>query len=208
MKFTKPLDAILNTEAKTRILRFLCRTNAEWNGNQIAREISLSAPATHTALNSLYKEGVLQLRNMGNTHVYSLKQDSFLVSSLLKPLFAKEDKLLDAVIDILKRKITSFKAQSQILSVALFGSTSLKQETPTSDIDIVVVVEGAKAKNTIERLFEQIDAEVSKEFGNTISPYINTQNEFKTKHKRGLAVIKNILKSYKLIYGQRLENLL
>ena len=205
MKFTKPLDTILNTEAKTRILRFLCRTSAEWNGNQIAREIGVSAPATHNALSSLYKEGVLQLRNMGNTHIYSLKQDSFLVSSLLKPLFTKEDELLDTVIDMIKRKISVSKAKKEILSVALFGSTSLHQERPTSDIDIAVI---AKAKNTIERLFEQIDAKVSKEFGNTISTYINTQAEFRAKHKHGLAVVKNILKSYKLIYGKRLENLL
>ena len=208
MKFTKPLDTILNTEAKTRILRFLCRTSAEWNGNQIAREIGVSAPATHNALSSLYKEGVLQLRNMGNTHIYSLKQDSFLVSSLLKPLFAKEDELLDTVIDMIKRKISVSKAKNEILSVALFGSTSLHQECPTSDIDIVLIAEGAKAKNTIERLFEQIDAKVSKEFGNTIATYINTQAEFRAKHKHGLAVVKNILKSYKLIYGKRLENLL
>lgn len=208
MRFTKPLDAILNTKAKTQILRFLCRTNAEWNGNRIAREIGISAPAAHTALSSLYKEGVLQLRNMGNTHVYSLKQDSFLVSSLLKPLFAKEDKLLDVVVDMIKRKISSSKARSWILSAALFGSTSISQENPTSDIDIAVVMECAKAKNTIERLFEQVDARVSKEFGNTISPYINTIAEFKAKHKQGLVVIKNILKSYRLIYGKRLENLL
>lgn len=208
MKFSKPLDAILNTEAKTRILRFLCRTNADWNGNQIAREIGISAPAAHTALNSLYKEGVLQLRTMGNTHVYSLKQDTFLVSSLLKPLFAREDKLLDAVIDIVKRKIASFKARSQILSVALFGSTSISRESPTSDIDIAVIVQGAKAKHSVERLFDQVDAKISKEFGNTVSPYINTLFQFKAKRKQGMVVVKNILKSYRLLYGKRLESLL
>ena len=37
MKITKPLDNILNTEAKTKILRFLCRTGAEWNGNRAGR---------------------------------------------------------------------------------------------------------------------------------------------------------------------------
>jgi len=208
MKFTKPLDTILNTEAKTRILRFLCRTNAEWNGSQIAREIGITPAATHAALSALYRENVLQLRNMGKTHVYSLKQDSFLVSSLLKPLFAKEDKLLDTVIDMIKRKISSSKAKKEIVSIVLFGSTGIRQENPASDIDIAVVVEGAKAKNTIERLFEELDAKVSKEFGNTISPYVNTQAEFKAKHKQGLAVIKNILKSHRLIYGKRLENLL
>lgn len=208
MKFTKPLDSILNTEAKTRILRFFCRTNAEWSGNQIAREIGVSAPATHAALNSLYKEGVLQLRNMGSTHVYSLKQDSVLVSTLLKPLFANEDKLLDNVIEVVKRKISSSKTKKKILSAALFGSTNIQQETPVSDIDIAVVVEDAKAKPSVERLFEEIDANVSKEFGNTVSPYVNTLVEFKSKRKQGLAVIKNIMKSYRLIYGKRLESLL
>lgn len=208
MKFTKPLDSILNTEVKTRILRLLCRTNAEWNGNRIAKEIGISPPATHTALNSLYKEGVLQLRSIGNSHAYSLKQDSFLVSTLLKPLFAKEDALLGTVIDLIKREISKSKVKKDIISVVLFGSVGAHQERPTSDIDLVIVVEVAKAKSIVERLFREVDEKISKQFGNTLSPYLNTRSEFKAKHKKGLAVIKNILKTYKLIYGERLEKLL
>ena len=109
---------------------------------------------------------------------------------------------------MVKRKIVSSKAKKVIISVALFGSVSAHQETAASDIDIVAVVENIKAKATVERLLEEVDVKVSKEFGNTISPYINTRAEFKLKHKKGLAVIKNILKSHKLIYGERLENLL
>ena len=85
---------------------------------------------------------------------------------------------------------------------------SVRQENSESDIDIAVVVENPKAKVAVERLFEEVDAKVSKEFGNTVSPYINTRAEFKAKHKQGLAVIKNILKVNNLIYGERLENLL
>lgn len=208
MKFTKPLDTILNTEAKTRILRFLCRTDAEWNGNQIAKEIEITPPAAHAALSALFKEGVLQLRNMGKTHVYSLNQGSFLVTSLLKPLFAKEDKILETVIDMIKRKVSSSKVKKEIVSVALFGSVSAHQENSASDIDITAVVENVKAKIELECLLEGISIKVSREFGNTISPYVNTRAELKAKYKQGLAVIKNILKSYNLIYGERLENLL
>ena len=208
MKFTKPLDTILNTETKTRILRFLCKTNAEWNGSQIAKEVGVTPAAAHAALSSLRKEGVLELRNMGKTHVYSLKEGSFLVSSLLRPLFAKEDKILDAIIGMIKRKILSFKARKEIISVVLFGSVSVHQEKPESDIDIAVIVENANTKAAIERLFEEIGIKVSKEFGNIISPYINTRAEFKAKHKQGLAVIKNIIKANNLLYGERLENLL
>lgn len=208
MKFTKPLDTILNTEVKIRILRFLCKTNAEWNGSQIAREIGVTSAAAHAALSALRREGVLELRNMGKTHVYSLKDGSFLVSSLLKPLFAKEDNILGHIIDLIKRKILSSKVKKEILSVVLFGSVSVRQENPASDIDLAVVVENTKAKVAIERLFEEIDIKVSMEFGNTISPYINTRAEFKAKHKKNLDIIKNILKSNVLIYGERLENLL
>jgi len=208
MKFTKPLDTILNTEAKTRILRFLCKTNAEWNGSQIAKEIGITPAAAHAALSALHKEGVLELRNMGKTHVYNLKEGSFLVLSLLKPLFAQEGKILDTIIAMIKRKILSSKAKKEIVSVVLFGSVNVRQENPASDIDIAAVVENAKTKVVIERLLEQVDVKVSKEFGNTISPYINTRAEFKAKHKKGLAVIKNILKSNNLIYGARLDNLL
>lgn len=206
MKFTKPLDTILNTETKTRILRFLCKTNAEWNGSQIAKEIRVTPAAAHAALSALRREGALELRNMGKTHVYSLKKGSFLVSSLLKPLFAKEDKILDVIIGMIKRKILSSKAKKEIISIVLFGSVSVRQDNPESDIDIAVVVQSANEKAAVERLFEEVGVKISKEFGNTVSPYINTRAEFKAKHKQGLAVIKNILKANNLIYGERLEN--
>jgi predicted nucleotidyltransferase len=208
MKLTKPLDDILNTEAKTKILRFLCRTGAEWNGSQIAREIRLTPAAAHNALRALQKEGVLTLRNMGKTHVYSLKEDSFLVSNLLKPLFMKEDKILHTIIGLIKHKISGFKARKDITSVALFGSVNVRQERAASDIDLVVIVENARIRSAIERLFGELDEKISKEFGKTLSPYVNTRVEFKAKHKKGLAVIKNILKSHNLIFGKRLESLL
>jgi predicted nucleotidyltransferase len=208
MKLTKPLDTILNTEVKTRILRFFCRTDAQWNGSQIAKEIGVTPAAAHAALSALQKEGVLELRNMGKTHVYSLKEGSFLVTSLLKPLFAKEDAILDMFIEKIRRRVSSSKAKKGIVSIALFGSVSSHRESPVSDIDIAIIVANALTKSAVERLFEDIGARVSKEYGNTISPYVNTLAEFKVKHAQGLGVVKNILKSYSLIYGKRLEQLL
>jgi len=208
MKITKPLDNILNTEVKIKILRFLCRTGAEWNGRQIAKEIGVTPKAAHTALNTLNREKVLFLRNMGKTHVYSLNEDNFLVSKLLKPLFLKEDNILGDIIKVIKRKISASKSKRVIISVAIFGSISKRQDHPSSDIDITVIVKNAKAKTITERLFEEIGLKISKAFGNIISPYINTKAGFKAKYKKGLPVIKNILKSHTLIYGESLERLL
>jgi predicted nucleotidyltransferase len=73
---------------------------------------------------------------------------------------------------------------------------------PASDIDLAVIAKEERSKSKIEALFQAIDAKVSREFGNTISVYLNTESEFKAKQSKGLAVIKNILKDYKLIYGK------
>ena len=42
MRVHDPLDKILNNEVKVKILRFLCKTEAEWSGRQIAQEIKVS----------------------------------------------------------------------------------------------------------------------------------------------------------------------
>lgn len=208
MKITKPLDNILNTDVKTRILRFLCKTGAEWNGRQIARQIGVTPKTAHEALNTLSKEGVLLMRNMGKTHIYTLNKKNFLVSTLIEPLFGREDKILDNIISIVRRKLSASSARKGILSVAIFGSVNVRRDHPTSDIDLAVIVDNAKTKVAVGRLFEEIDKKISGKFGNTISPYINTSAEFKAKRKKGLAVIKNILRSHNVIFGERLERLL
>lgn len=208
MKLTNPLDKILDNEAKVKILRFLFKTNAEWNGRQIAKEIGVTPATTHKALQSLNKEGVLLLRNIGKTHVYTLKHNNFTVSNMLKPLFANEEKILDSIFGIIKRRISASSIKKDIISVVLFGSVSLHKERSTSDIDIAVIVKDLKTKRATELLFEDIDKRISEKFGNTISAYINTVLEFKSKYKKGLAVIKNIIKSNKLIYGKLPERII
>jgi predicted nucleotidyltransferase len=208
MRLTKPLDSILNTEVKTKILRFLCRTGAEWNGSQIAKEMGITPAASHNALNELTRQGVIMMRNMGNTHVYTLNTENYIVSDLLKPLYISEDEALNKIIGIIKRNLSSSKIKSKILNVSLFGSVNKGEDHPTSDIDLAVIVSDAKTKSKVEKLFEKIDESVSRKFGNVISPYINTKSEFRAKRKKKLEVVKNILKSHTLIYGERLEKIL
>jgi predicted transcriptional regulator len=148
MKISDPLDKILDNETKIKILRFLVRTNAQWNGRQIAKEIGVTPATAHKALHGLHKGGVVILQNVGRTHIYNLNDNNYLVANLL-----------------------------------------LHKDRPTSDIDLAVIVRDKEVKKEAENLFEKIDKRVSLEFGNTISPYINTEAEFMTKHKKGLGVI-------------------
>ncbi len=208
MKISNPLDKILDNETKVKILRFLCKTSAEWNGRQIAREIGVTPATAHKALQGLNREGVLFLRNIGKTHVYTLNKNNFTVSGLLQPLFTSEEKILSHIFSVIKRKVSASSVKKDIISIALFGSVSVRKDHPASDIDLIVIIKDLKTKPKTALLFEEMDKKISVEFGNTLSAYINTEAEFKSKYKKGLAVIKNILKTNKVIYGKQLERIL
>ncbi|MBM3255414.1 MAG: HTH domain-containing protein [Candidatus Omnitrophica bacterium] len=208
MKINNPLDKILDNEAKVKILRFLFKTNAEWNGRQIAKEIGVTPATAHKALQALNKEGVLLLRNMGKTHIYTLNQGNFTISDMLEPLFAREEEVMGRIINVIRKRVAASDIRRDLVSVALFGSVSLRREHSASDIDVVVIIKDSKSKTKARLFFEDVDKKIADVFGNTLSPYINTESEFKAKHKKGLAVINNILKSNKLIYGKELERII
>lgn len=207
MKISNPLDRILDNEAKIKILRFLIKTGAQWNGRQIAKEVGVTPATSHKALHGLYKEGVLLLQNVGKTHLYSLNSNNYLVSGLLNPLFTKEDRVLSDIVAMIKKNIISSILKENIVSVVLFGSVNLRKDSPKSDIDLAVVVKDKENLRKAENLFKEIDKKISAEFGNTVSPYINTVAGFRVKHKKRLDIIKNILKSNTLIYGKEIEKI-
>jgi predicted nucleotidyltransferase/biotin operon repressor len=208
VKIHIPLDKILDSEPKVRILRFLFKTNAEWNGRQIAKEAGISPATAHKALQGLNKEGVLVLRNVGKTHIYALDNESFVVSKMLKPLFVSENKVLDYIFGIIRHRVIRSKIKKNIISIALFGSVSAHKDHPASDVDLIVIINDSKNKAQAEILFEEIDKRVSREFGNAVSAYINNKKEFKENYKKNLPVTLNIAKTHKLVYGLPLEKLL
>lgn len=203
MRIHQPLNKILNNETKVKVLRFLCRSNMEWSGRRIAREIQISPATCHKALQELYSEGILLLRNVGRTYLYQFNQNNYVAKELLHPLFKKEERLLKVISRLLRDEFSE-KVKEKIVSVALFGSVQKKEDRPESDIDILVLVKKAKDKEKIERAFANLNETIIKLFGKITSPYIESVSEFKRKYREGLPVVKEIMASHKLISGKPL----
>ncbi len=208
MRFHKPLDKILNNEVKIRALRILCQNTGEMSGRQIAKMVGVTPKTAHEILQGLLREGVLVMRPVGKTHLFRLNEERSIAQEVLKPLFLSEKTLSERLFDIMRAAIKKSALQDNILSVALFGSIHAKTERPASDIDLLVVVKTFEFKKKAEELFSNIDQQLSSQWGNLISPYINSLNEFKNNSKKKTGVVPDILKSYQLIYGDRLEKLL
>lgn len=207
MRVHNPLDKILSSETKVKILRFLCKTEAEWSGRQIAKEIKVSPAACHKALRELNNEGALLLRGIGKSNLYSSNKENLIVSDLLKPLYEIESKIPDEIYKGIARNISSLVIKD-IVSIAVFGSVKKRKERPTSDIDLLVLVKNSENKGEVEEDFGKVNEKIISRFGNTVSPYIQTVEEFNLKYRKGLSLIKNILKSHRLLFGTPLEKLL
>ena len=174
----------------------------------MAKMVSVTPKTAHEILQDLLREGVLIMRAVGKTHLFRLNEKRSIVREILKPLFLLEKNLSERLFDIIRGVIKKSSLKDDILSVALFGSVHDKTERATSDVDLFVLVKTAEFKKKTETLFFDIDERLSSQWGNLISPYINSVAEFKTNAKKKTGPVPHILKSYQLIYGDRLEKLL
>ncbi|MBA3052722.1 MAG: nucleotidyltransferase domain-containing protein [Candidatus Omnitrophota bacterium] len=205
MKFFKPLDKILNQTAKVQILRFFIKTGAEWTGRQISKEIEVSPATCHKALRQLYKEGLLLFRSVGVGHLYKLNDENYLVKKSLRPLFEQEDGCYLRLKEILLKHLGDL-APHKLISAVVFGSVAKKKDRAKSDIDIFLLVKKSGDKDIVEKKVGLAGAEIIKEFGNALSPYIQTVNEFRSKKTKKVPVIREIIKNNFVIAGKPLED--
>lgn len=207
MRIHQPLNKILNNETKVKILRFLYSNGIEWSGRRIAREIQISPATCHKALQELYSEGILLLRNVGKTYLYQFNHDNYVAEELLRPLFKKEERLLKVISRLLRDEFSG-KVKERIVSIALFGSVEKREDRPDSDIDLLVLVTRAKDKEKIEKAFDNLNEKTMRLFGKIVSPYIESVSGFRRKYKQGLPVVKEIVQSHKLISGKSLREVI
>ncbi|MQY58386.1 MAG: hypothetical protein GH144_02080 [Clostridia bacterium] len=207
MRIHQPLNKILNNETKVKVLRFLYSNDIEWSGRRIAREIQISPATCHKALQGLYSEGILLLRNVGRTHLYQFNHDNYVAKELLHPLFKKEERLLKVISRLLRDEFSE-KVKERVVSIALFGSVEKREDRPESDIDLLVLVSRAKDKDKIEKDLDNLNEKTVRLFGKIVSPYIESVSGFRRKYKQGLPVVKEIVQSHKLISGKSLREVI
>ena len=207
MQFQRPLDRVLNSEYKVRILRFLCRKGGEWIGRRLAAELSMNPVTAHRALRELYQATILDFRSVGSHFLYSLRDNHCLVREILRPLFEQEARTQERLLAILKREFRT-KRHSAVVAAAIYGSLARGQERPTSDIDLLVLVRSARVKRNVRDALDRVGEEVMRTFDNPLALYVNTVHEAQRKVRRGLPVFKNILRDHHVLWGRPLNEVL
>jgi UTP:GlnB (protein PII) uridylyltransferase len=207
MQFQHPLDAVLNSESKVRILRFFCRKGGEWIGRRLAAELAMNPVTAHKALRALHQATILDFRKVGSNYVYSVRDDHYLVREVFRPLFEREAAARSHLLALLKAGLGT-RLRPHIVTVAIYGSLARGQERPRSDIDLIVLVNSSRAKHRVHAALDRRGDDVIKAFGNPLALYVNTVREAQGKARRRLPLFTNILHDHQLVWGKPLQEVL
>jgi predicted nucleotidyltransferase len=188
---------ILGSKTSIRLLRALSR----YRGKVFTvRELSLAAGVSHpqasAVLKGLERRGVVKLQPVGKAYQVSLNEESYVIKSMIEPLFTAERDTVDSLI----ATIRPFFDYARILSAAVFGSVASGEEGNASDIDLLVIADdrGFAIRKAAGAAFA-----VLSQFGHVLSPLILSRERFAKDRDEELE--KSILEHYVLVCGKDLR---
>ena len=202
MRYTHPLDDLLSSHARLRILRYLCAVGGEHTGREIARAIGMGETPTHRALRELADTLVVLYRVAGRAHYYRLNERHALVERVLRPLFAAERTQRDAAIAELLAEV-----DVPLDAALVYGSVARGEDTWRSDLDVLLVVPTADdARRTAERLWQR-DGDLLRRYG-VISVRPLSRDELAARVQRGEKWLMEALRDGVVVRGTSPKHLL
>src|SRR3990170_2678010 len=94
---------ILGSKANFRVLKTLLRYRGKiFTIRELARTAGLSHPETSKVLKTLEKRGVVRLQPIGRAYQVSLNEESYILKSMIEPLFRAEENTLSSLLSTIK----------------------------------------------------------------------------------------------------------
>lgn len=198
MRINDPLDDIFHNKNNVRILRHLVLFPSKViTGRGIARELGMNHATCIRALDSLVDVGAISRKTVGRSSVYEVPDDTVLYKDLLRPLFEKEASLLDDLFSIVSNGV-----KQHILSVYVFGSVARGEDTPASDIDLVLILKAGADKEKVEEVMAENEREAYRLYRIGTNTLLYTCDEFERMKQREHPLAREILSGGKLLYGK------
>jgi predicted nucleotidyltransferase len=134
----RPLNTILGSEGNVRVLRELARHGGELGAADIAARAGLSPQHVRGVLAHLAGLALVDELGPGRTRLYRFRT----VHPLARPieaLFEAEDDRFAALLSAIREAAAAVRPRP--IAVWLYGSTARAEDSPGSDVDVVVVAE-------------------------------------------------------------------
>jgi len=199
MIFHDYLEVLLGSRVKIRVLRVLWKYRGkEFTIRELAKFLGVSHTGIRKVLDELEKTNVVVLRTVGKSHAVKLNTKSY-AASIIDKVFEAESKTLAELLETIRRRLES----PTVISAVLFGSVAEGREAPGSDIDLFIVTD---RRERVEEMVARLQMDVSEKFGNTVSAYYISREEFGKKQKE--QPVKQVLRKHVPVCGKPLSEVL
>lgn len=197
-----PLDQILGTRSKVRLLRALAPLDRPVSGREAARLARLSRQAIG-ALDELVSAGIVNRQETAGQHLYTFARANRLAPAILQ-LFAEEGARTK---ELFQRLACLVDESGSVLGAAFFGSAARGEAGPGSDLDLLVIVADFESRSSVyDRLVDASPA-LRSEFGVELSPVVLEIEQIRRQHAEGDPFIAEVLRDGRRICGQPIEEL-
>ncbi|MBI4055703.1 MAG: nucleotidyltransferase domain-containing protein [Elusimicrobia bacterium] len=197
------LEDLLGQRSKITILRILSK-ESELTGREIARKADLSPRAAQQALLRLHAQGLLNRKGKGSSHLFSINEKNYIVKTMLSPLFEGEKRILDAILEQLRKLLPT----KNVLSMAIFGSAAGGESRYGSDLDLFILLKDSRQAHKAEEIILQKNQGFSEMFGIPVSPYVIGLKDFATRFDKKDKLIRNVVKKGIPVWGKSLAEAL
>lgn len=205
--FFTPLDLILSSSSKLRLLRALHGTRSPMSGREAAAAAGVAVQPAQRALADLVTVGVVRRQDTRSQHLYTLNRENVLVQGALEHLFQAEAARVGDVFRDLA-SVVAGKAGKAVDGLYLFGSAARGKDRVGSDFDVVAIVSTPADVDAVHETLAQSTDQLYTRYGLRLSVLVLDRAKLRTMHVDGDALIAELLRDNRRITGKRLEALL
>ncbi|TVP78387.1 MAG: nucleotidyltransferase domain-containing protein [Gemmatimonadales bacterium] len=191
-----PLDHLLGTRTKVRLLRALVPLDRPVSGREAARLAGVSRIALKT-LEDLGSAGILNQTEATGQHLYTFNRQHSL-APVFEELFKEERRFTAAIFDRLRQAL---EANGSVESAIVFGSTARGEAGPESDLDLLVIVRQQEAREDVHLVLTHLSAGLSSDFGVRLSPVVITLEQLRKQSEEGDPFIDEVRRDARRIMG-------
>jgi len=181
MKFHLSPSDLFRSDVKLKIIKFLLTHEAPMSEREIASVLKISHMSVNRTMQDLAELNLVHYVTVGKAHLWKVHQNSYAYR-----MFERLVKNMEVIVDPLgelKQTILKHIPLKLVERLMIFGSIGRESETSNSDIDLFILLKNADGQKKIEEAVDKLSNECLEIFGNRLSPYILTIQQYKQKEK-------------------------
>jgi len=202
-----PLDAVLGSVTKVKLLRVLLPISRPVALREAARLARVSASGAQGALEELTSMGIVDRREATSQHLYQINVENHLADAL-RELFQAEDERWADLLETIEEELRSRFFGPSIEAAAIFGSAARGDDHPGSDLDLLVVTGSEEDEDAVwEQLLDR-QPSLQREFGVRISPVVISLDRLRERAEDGDPLIDAVIREGITVVKPPIEKLL